>query len=432
VVFRTDVALARVDAQVVDRSNRAITGLARTDFVLRQGGQSREIRNFASEDMPVDVILLLDVSGSMRPHVQKIADASEDALRALGPEDRVAIMVFDRSTRTRARFSRSLEGVESELRRLVRDEGFDGGTDINRGIEDAIRFMQKEGRRDARRAIVILTDDQTERTRDVDGISIQLARADTVLSALIAPDMMSYQRGGGGGGPWGGNRGGVIFGPGGPWGGNYPGGGYPGGGGGYPGGGRSRTQAAGTAEIARQSGGDSMRVDDAYAFQTTLERIRQRYALFYLVGEGNAQSGGLTVDLADSVRRRHPDAQVRYRRIHQDGAGATDPVLVTQAPEWKQRPSSEDRTARDGESSRPGGGWRRVDEQRRGSGPGTILNPVDPAPAAAPAPAAESSTTGGGWRKADEAAKTAETAKAPAAEQESKGGWRKLKPGEKP
>ena len=75
VVFRSDVSLVRVDAQVVDRDNRAVTGLADGDFVLREEGRPQTIHNFASENMPVDVLLLLDVSASMRPHVERIASA---------------------------------------------------------------------------------------------------------------------------------------------------------------------------------------------------------------------------------------------------------------------------------------------------------------------------------------------------------------------
>src|SRR5215210_2469334 len=115
IVFRSDVALVRVDAQVVDRNNRAITGLQVEDFVLRQGGQKREIRNFEAEDMPMDVLFLLDVSGSMQPHVQRVASAAEQALRVLGPDDRVGIMVFDRSTRVRMPFRKNGDVVVREL-----------------------------------------------------------------------------------------------------------------------------------------------------------------------------------------------------------------------------------------------------------------------------------------------------------------------------
>src|SRR5258706_10029317 len=106
-VFRSDVSLARVDAQVVDVGNRAVSHLNAEDFVLRLDGRVLPIRNFVSEGMAVDVLFLLDVSASMRPHVQRIADASGQALTVLGKDDRMGIMVFDRSTRVRLPFNSS-------------------------------------------------------------------------------------------------------------------------------------------------------------------------------------------------------------------------------------------------------------------------------------------------------------------------------------
>jgi VWFA-related protein len=345
-VFRSDVSLVRVDAQVVDSSNRPIIHLRATDFVLREDGRVVPIRNFASENMPVDVLFLLDVSGSMRPHVQRIADAAGQALTQLGKDDRMGIMVFDRYTRVRLGFNGSQQQVQREFDRLLRDERFNGGTDITRAMIDAADYIRREGRRDARRAIVILTDDQTELNRDDVAVGRALARADAVMCALIAPDATQYggYPGGGGrrpggwgsGGPgMGGPLGGVIFGPrgGGPMGGSpYPGGGRMGG---------SHTQSAGTAEIARDSGGDSMSVNDASALEDTLERLRQRYTLYFNLPEGvqPGQERNIEVDLAPEARRRFSDAEVRYRRTFQSSNGMSPtggrdntPVHVTRAP----------------------------------------------------------------------------------------------------
>src|SRR5436190_13967197 len=191
--------------------------------------------------MPIDLLMLLDVSASMRPHVQRIADATHQALRVLRDEDRVGIMVFDRSTRVRLPLrSGSRRDVEREMDSLLRHETFHGGTDITRAMLDAADYIRNNGRRDARRAIVILTDDETEFNRDDEAVSRALSRADAVMSALIAPNAMAYRSGGGQRYPQGGGGlGGVIFGP--------PRGRPPYGG--------SRTKSAGTAEIARQSGG---------------------------------------------------------------------------------------------------------------------------------------------------------------------------------
>src|SRR6202171_5391678 len=217
VVFRSDVSLVRVDAQVLDRDNRTITGLRASDFELRENGQPQQIRNFGTENFPVDVVLLLDVSASMRPHVERIASAAHQALRVLKDDDRIAIMVFDRSSRIRLRFRSSREDVEGEFESLLDQETFNGGTDITRGILDAADYIVREARPNARRALVVLTDDQTERNRDVEGVSRALTRADAVLSLLLAPDAMAYGhpgagRGRRGGGTWpGGSSGGGTW-----------------------------------------------------------------------------------------------------------------------------------------------------------------------------------------------------------------------------
>jgi VWFA-related protein len=123
VTFRSDVSLVRVDAQVVDREIRPSKGLRMEDFVLREGGKRLEIRNFLNEKAPVDVILLLDVSRSMEPHVQRIASAAHQALGVLGDQDRIAIVVFDRATRVRMPFCNSRQDAERELEMVLDQEG---------------------------------------------------------------------------------------------------------------------------------------------------------------------------------------------------------------------------------------------------------------------------------------------------------------------
>ena len=132
VVFKSDVSLVRVDVQVIDTSNRAISNLRREDFELRESGQVREIVNFGRENLPLDLVLLLDVSGSMRPHVERIANAAHEALRVLGNEDRVAIMVFDRSTRVSMQFKQNHDEIVRGFEQLLDRENFNGGTDITR------------------------------------------------------------------------------------------------------------------------------------------------------------------------------------------------------------------------------------------------------------------------------------------------------------
>lgn len=414
-VFRSDVSLVRVDVRVTGRDGRAIPRLTAQDFVLRDNGRIQPIRNFASEEMPLDVLFLIDVSGSMQSHVERLANASRQALATLAADDRAAVMVFDRSTRLRQPLTASLEAVERDLRGILHSEGFNGGTDITRALLDSARYMGKSGRKEARRAIVILTDDQTERDRDEFRVGQALRDADTVLSALLAPDAMmsgGYPGGGrspsgrypGGGYPGGGSGGwgDIVFGRRYPTGNRYP---APGSGGGYPmPGGRSRTQSAGTAEIARASGGDSLPVDHASALQDTLDGLRQRYSLYFSVPPGTqaGEQRRLTVDLSSDAARRNPSAQLNFRDDYRAPGGAPLPespetVTVTQSP-----PAAD--PAPDSAPAPPRLKRRPMGETYGSHGP----NPnVGAGEAGAPQPAPSSPATSapaqsGGWRKATE------------------------------
>lgn len=401
VVFRSDVALVRVEAQVVDRSNRPIPGLGPQDFVLRENGAVQKIQSVDSENVPIDLLLLLDVSASMRPHIQRISAASHDALRQMRADDRIAIMVFDRSTRVRMGFGNSQDG-ERELERLLYDETFRGGTDITLGMYDAADFVRREGRPEARRAIVIVTDDETERNRDVDGVSRALNRADAVMSALIAPDAVRARGQYGGGFPGdpnggGGNvgLGGIIFG--------RPRQRYP------AGGMNSHTQSAGTREIALRSGGDALQVDDSYALQDTLARIRQRYAIHFYQPQGvrPGEERYVVVQLADATRNRYPGADVRYRQSYFAPTGSVAPSGYGNSPVVVSRAGSNNASGSD--DSGPPVMRRRpaVSQPDSSSGP-LIRDTGSTAPAAAPQPASpsappstpDSSTPSGGWRKA--------------------------------
>jgi hypothetical protein len=205
-----------------------------------------------------------------------------------------------------------------------------------------------------------------------------------------------------GGGGMGGPLGGIILGRRGGYGGRSgpggPGGGYGG----------SHTRSAGTAEIARQSGGDSVPVDDASALETTLDRIRQRYALHFHAPQGAkpGQERRIEVALADSVRRRYPDAEVRYRQVYMSDSGnaTAGPTMVT-----RSQPSSADRSTREpaADTERPIF-KRRVSEPDGTRGPNPSVDGADDPPRAQAQPPTPSNGS----------------------DQPARPGWRRAKPGE--
>jgi hypothetical protein len=82
-----------------------------------------------------------------------------------------------------------------------------------------------------------------------------------------------------------------------------------------------------------------MAVDQASAFEQTLVRIRERYALYFYLPEGTqpGEERSVEVLLTDAARRRYPRAEVRYRRSYLAPNGSNDrekprPIWVMSLP----------------------------------------------------------------------------------------------------
>jgi hypothetical protein len=259
-------------------------------------------------------------------------------------------MVFDTRTRLKLPFTSTHSDITSALDRILRSESFHGGTLITGSLISAADYVQRQARPDARRAIVILTDDETQDSEDEPRVERALDRANAMLSFLQAPyepPSAGYPGGGRRRGTWGS-------------GGGWPGGvGWPGGGGtiGLPGGGpgmgggNDRSHSAGTAQIATDTGGDTMRVEEAGALEDTLSRLRQRYALYYYLPEGSKDGDqrDIRVDLAQQARIRYAQAEIRYRHASMSNSAATNasagPTLVTHAPAAASTSTIEDEPA---------------------------------------------------------------------------------------
>ncbi|HEX8286344.1 MAG TPA: VWA domain-containing protein [Pyrinomonadaceae bacterium] len=87
-------SLARVQARVTDRTGRAITGLSAGDFTVNEGGVERAVREVRPTTAPFNLVLLLDVSGSVEERIDFIRKAALAFLNTAGPQDRIAIVSF--------------------------------------------------------------------------------------------------------------------------------------------------------------------------------------------------------------------------------------------------------------------------------------------------------------------------------------------------
>ena len=86
--------LMRVNASVTDRNGRAISGMRDADFVVYEDGNERQIVTVTPASEPFNLVLLLDVSGSVEERIDFIRKAARDFLRTASPQDRISIISF--------------------------------------------------------------------------------------------------------------------------------------------------------------------------------------------------------------------------------------------------------------------------------------------------------------------------------------------------
>src|SRR5688572_12963240 len=94
VATRVAPQLVRVTASVTDRNGRAIAGLRTSDFAVYEGGAERKVVDVTPASEPFNLILLLDVSGSVEERIDFIRKAARDFLNTASPQDRIAIIAF--------------------------------------------------------------------------------------------------------------------------------------------------------------------------------------------------------------------------------------------------------------------------------------------------------------------------------------------------
>lgn len=113
--LRVDVDLVLVPVTVNDRLNRPITGLAKEDFLLSEGGQPQQIKYFLAEDAPISIGVLLDTSKSMTNKIDSAREALAQFFEAANPQDDYFVVTFGDNPAVLADTTQSIGEIQGKL-----------------------------------------------------------------------------------------------------------------------------------------------------------------------------------------------------------------------------------------------------------------------------------------------------------------------------
>jgi len=145
---RTDAVLVPV---IVTRAGQFVRGLTRQDFEIAEDGVRQPVAAMASEDGPLDLVLAIDVSGSMESSLDQVKVAVKRLLSKLRPGDAVTLVGFNDTL---------FLAAEREQDQQARERAVDllsawGGTALYDATVRAIDLVSPEW---GRKGIVIFSD----------------------------------------------------------------------------------------------------------------------------------------------------------------------------------------------------------------------------------------------------------------------------------
>lgn len=93
-LIRKNVDLVMVPVTVTDQRNRIVVGLDQNNFRLFDGKQQQAIKHFSSEDAPVSVGIVLDLSSSMTSKLEWARQAVMEFCKGANPLDEFFMVTF--------------------------------------------------------------------------------------------------------------------------------------------------------------------------------------------------------------------------------------------------------------------------------------------------------------------------------------------------
>jgi Ca-activated chloride channel family protein len=150
--IRMNVDMVLVPVTITDPMDRLVTGLDREDFQVFENGSKQKISSFASEDAPVSIGIIFDLSGSMRSKLIRARESILKFIKTSNPQDEFFVIGFNERPELIEDFTSSVEDIEARLATVRSGH--------RTSLLDAIYFglVKVKDARHERKALLIVSD----------------------------------------------------------------------------------------------------------------------------------------------------------------------------------------------------------------------------------------------------------------------------------
>ncbi len=155
--IRIETRLVNLNVKAVDPQGQPLNDLKPEDFTVIDDETKEEIAHFKPVTAPVNLVVMLDLSGSTKNKRKPMIEAASRFIDALPANDRMAVVAFTRRYRVLSKLTSDKTALKASLERV---KGIEGGTAYYDSMWKAFDDLGQLA--DARKAIVVLTDGEDE------------------------------------------------------------------------------------------------------------------------------------------------------------------------------------------------------------------------------------------------------------------------------
>jgi len=151
--FTSDTSLVTLNVSVLDRNGKPVNNLPRSAFKVFEDNVEQPLKNFAREDVPVSMGILVDNSGSMREKRTRVSAAAIALVKASNPGDEEFIVDFNDDIWFDQPFTSDITKLQAALQKINPR----GGTAMRNAINQSIDYLKTDAHLD-KKVLVVVTD----------------------------------------------------------------------------------------------------------------------------------------------------------------------------------------------------------------------------------------------------------------------------------
>jgi Ca-activated chloride channel homolog len=183
--FKAGTQVVSIFATVTDPQKRLVSGLTQEDFSVFDNEKPQPLVYFDNSIHPINVVVMLDTSGSMTLTIDLLKQAAEQFLLRLLPDDRARVGAFNDKIQFNAKWSNNRDQLITDAKNL----DYGNGTRLWDAVGASLDELKTQ---DGRKVILVFTDGDDTESKLRLGTVLDRARADEVMIYAIGLESVYF------------------------------------------------------------------------------------------------------------------------------------------------------------------------------------------------------------------------------------------------